>query len=350
MLGLVRGLLVLVLVAWPLASRAEGRLVDFEVRSPRLEHNRLGLSPVRKVTAYLPEGYDRGAARYPVIYFLPNLFEDNRTLFDQQGAKAVFDQAIAKGVIAPVIVVAADFSTPTGSSFYANSPVTGDWTGFLTQDLTAAVDTRFRTLARPGSRALLGDRMGGYGAIRTAMLAPGVFDTVYALHPVGTSIGQQTMNSRPDFERLATAKSVADLGDDVFSRVFLSMYQAFLPNPDKAPLYVDLPARGAGAQRATDAALTAKLQNAFLLDRLLPTHAQNLKALKGFRFDWGRFDSNQDHVVANRAFANLLEELGVSNEAEEYRGWWGERHWGVDGRVYTEALPFFAGTLAFEDG
>jgi hypothetical protein len=226
--------------------------------------------------------------------------------------------------------------------------VTGDWTTFLTQDLTQTIDTRFRTLAKPGSRALLGDRMGGYGALRTAMVAPGVFGTVYALHPVGTGIGQQIMHSRPNFERLAAAKSMADLEGDGFSRVFLAMYQAFLPNPDKAPLFVDLPARGAGAQLVVDAPLTAKLQNSFLLDRLLPAHADNLKALKGLRFDWGRFDGNQDHVVANRAFANLLEEFGVPNEAEEYRGWWGERHWGADGRVYTEALPFFGRTLAFE--
>jgi hypothetical protein len=180
------------------------------------------------------------------------------------------------------------------------------------------------------------------------MVAPGVFGSVYALHPVGTGVGLQTMNSRPNFERLAGAKSLDDLGDDGFSRVFLGMYQAFLPNPDKPPLYADLPASGRGETLATDPVLTAKLQNAFLLDRLLLVHAAELKQLRGLMFDWGRFDGNADHVVSNRAFAGLLEELGVPNEAEEYRGWWGERHWVQDGRVETRALPFFARTLAFE--
>lgn len=346
---LLRGVVLafLVLIA-PLTARSESRLVDFEVASARFDGNKVGVAKVRKATAYLPDGYEAGSRRYPVIYFLPNLFEDNRTLFDQNGARAMLDAAIAKGAMPPAILVAADFSTPVGSSFYATSPVTGDWTGFLTKDLVAAVDGRFRTLAKPEARGLLGDRMGGYGAIRTAMIAPGVFGAVYALHPIGMGTGIQTMHSRPNFERLEAARSPADLGDDGFSRVFLGMYQAFLPNPAKAPLYADLPARRENGRLVVDTALTAKLQNAFLLDRLLPAHADNLKALRGFMFDWGRFDTTTDHVVSSRAFSHLLEEFGIDNEAEEYRGWWGERHWGDEGRVATRALPFFARTLGFE--
>ncbi|KSB91254.1 esterase [Caulobacter vibrioides] len=350
MRGVLWSCLVLLLALAPMAARAEGRLVDFEVASKRFDGAKVGVSPVRKVTAYLPEGYETGARRYPVVYFLPNLFDGHRAIFDRDGAKAVLDRAIAQGTVAPLILVSADFSTPTGSSFYATSPVTGDWTGFLTKDLVAAVDGRLRTLPRPEARGLLGDRMGGYGAIRTAMVAPGVFGSVYALHPVGTGVGLQTMNSRPNFERLAGARSLDDLGDDGFSRVFLGMYQAFLPNPDKPPLYADLPAGGRGETLATDPVLTAKLQNAFLLDRLLPVHATELKSLRGLMFDWGRFDGNADHVVSNRAFAGLLEEFGVPNEAEEYRGWWGERHWTPGGRVEARVLPFFARTLAFEPG
>lgn len=345
--------LVLVLVAAPMAAstaaRAESRLVAFEVVSRRFDGAKVGVSPVRKAIAYLPDGYEAASRRYPVVYLLPNLFDDHQTAFTRDGARAVLDRAIADGAVPPLILVSADFSTPTGSSFYATSPVTGDWTGFLTKDLVEAVDGRFRTLARPQARGLLGDRMGGYGAIRTALLAPGVFGAVYALHPVGTGTGLQTMNSRPNFERLSAAKTLDDLGDDGFSRVFLGMYQAFLPNPDRPPFHADFPASGRGENLRTDPVLTAKLQNAFLLDRLLPANAAALKDLRGLMLDWGRFDPNADHVVSNRAFAHLLEELGVPAEAEEYRGWWGERHWTPGGRVETRALPFFARTLTFEN-
>ncbi len=43
----------------------------------------------------------------------------------------------------------------------------------------------------------------------------------------------------------------------------------------------------------------------------------------------------------------MLDEYGVTYEAEEYRAWWGEKTWGPDGRVMTDFLPFFAKNLTF---
>lgn len=64
-------------------------------------------------------------------------------------------------------------------------------------------------------------------------------------------------------------------------------------------------------------------------------------------FDWGRNDPNYDHIVSIQAFARTLDAFGVPYEAEEYRGGWGDRIWGADGRVATEMLPFFARHLAW---
>jgi hypothetical protein len=65
-------------------------------------------------------------------------------------------------------------------------------------------------------------------------------------------------------------------------------------------------------------------------------------------FDWARGDPNADHVVSNQAFTRVLDAFAVPYEAEEYRGGWGERHWGNEGRIYTEMLPFFSRTLVFD--
>jgi hypothetical protein len=81
---------------------------------------------------------------------------------------------------------------------------------------------------------------------------------------------------------------------------------------------------------------------------MIPRYADNLKSLRGLQFDWGRNDINQDHVYANQAFTHKLDEWGVPYEGEEYRGFFGERNWGMDGRVYTTALPFFRRHLVFE--
>ena len=76
--------------------------------------------------------------------------------------------------------------------------------------------------------------------------------------------------------------------------------------------------------------------------------ADNLKTMRGIAFDWGRFDPNQDHVVANRTFSRRLEDLGVEYEAEEYRGDPFSRVWTDDGRFYTRVLPFLARHLVFD--
>jgi len=329
-------------------ARGDGRVVEVAVRSARLAANRAGVAPERRATVYLPAGYDAGGRRYPVIYYLHGVFDDHRTLYARDGAQAVFDRAVRERVVPGVIVVAADYSTPMGGSFYATSPVTGDWEGFLAEELVAHVDAHYRTLPGPASRGLLGDRMGGYGALRLGMRRPDVFGAVYALHPVGTGAGLVPMHARPDWGRLAAARSPDDLRGDPMTRVFAAIYQAFLPDTARAPLYFAPPARVVDGRLAVDRVRTERLLDGFLLDRQVGRYAGNLRSLRGLKLDWGRDDPLQDHVVANEGFTRALAEYGVPYEAEAYRGGWGDRHWGADGRVYTDALPFFRAHLAFE--
>ena len=339
---------ILLLLSAPVAARAASEVRDLEVASRQFEGNKIGISPRRRVSVYLPDGYATSDRRYPVIYFLHNIFENERALYADHDAQGLFDRAIQAGVIPPVIVVSADFSTPLGGSIYANSPVTGRWRDFMVQELVPWVDGRFRTLATRDARGLAGDRMGGHGAIAFGMRHPEVFGAVYALHPVGTGLGLQTMSSRPNFDLLQNAKSLDDLKADPFSMLFTAIYQAHLPNPGKSPLYADLPARKVDGRLVIDTALTAKLQDGFLLDHSVARYADNLRTLRGLKFDWTRGDPNPDHVISNQAFSRLLTEYGVPHEAEEYVGGWGDRTWGETGRVQTDLLPFFARTLAFE--
>jgi hypothetical protein len=328
-------------------SSAESRLERAQIHSNNFANNKLGISPERRVTVYLPANYASGK-RFPVIYFLNSFDEDETAPFANHDAKALFDKAISDGIINDFIVVTADFATPMGMSWYVNSSVTGNWQDFMIKELVPWVDTHYRTLARSESRGIAGDRMGGYGAIRFGMAYPDVFGSVYAMHPVGTGTGVQTMHSRPDWDKLYAAKSLDDFKGDLFGRIFLSIYQGALPNPQKPPLYVDLPARRENGQLIVDSAQTARLIDNFALERQLPRYAENLKRLRAFKFDWGRNDSNYDHVISNQAFAHKLDEFGVPYEAEEFHGWWGERHWGPDGRIMTDVLPFFARNLVFE--
>jgi hypothetical protein len=323
-------------------STAASRVLDRELQSKSLAGNLVGTDPRRRISVYLPPGYDGSSSRYPVIYYFPNALEDYRVDFDRNDARGLFDRAIAAGVIGKFIVVAADMTTPLGCSWYVNSPVTGNWEDFVIAELVPYVDANFKTLPERAARGIAGDRMGGYGAIRLAMRHPEVFGSVYALHPVGTGSGVLTMYSRPNWDLLAHVSSLAAVRQDVFSSIFVSIYQAFLPNPQKAPLFVDLQATRLDGHLVVDSGVTERLRAEFLLETQIPRYVGNLKSLRGFKFDWGRSDSNQDHVYANQAFTHKLDEFGIEHEAEEFRGGWGDRNWGDDGRVYTEVLPFFS--------
>jgi len=105
-----------------LAQSMPGLIVDRQITSTNFADNKIGLGPVRKMVIYLPPGYHSSTRRYPVIYFLPNPFEDNyRFDFDHRDARGLFDRAIAEGVIKEFILIAVDMNTPLGSSWYVNS-------------------------------------------------------------------------------------------------------------------------------------------------------------------------------------------------------------------------------------
>jgi hypothetical protein len=173
------------------------------------------------------------------------------------------------------------------------------------------------------------------------MRHPDVFGSVYALHPVGTGSGVRIMASLPNWDLLANAKSLEDVKRDGYSRIFTTIFQAHIPNPEKPPLFIDLPASRAGDRLVIDAKVTERLRNNFFLESMVPQYAENLKSLKGFKFDWARSDLNHDHIYSNQALTHKLNEFGIVHEAEEYNGSWGGQTWDEGGRIYTDVLPFF---------
>lgn len=328
-------------------AQAQGTLETRQIRSESFAASKIGISPVRNVSVYLPPGYRAPGKRFPVVYFLNYFFEDHREPFASHGAKALLDKAMAEGVIGDVIVVTADFSTPAGTSWYVDSSVTGNWEDFMVRELVPHIDATYRTLATRDSRGIAGDGPGAYGAIRFGMRHPELFGAVYGLQPVASGPGIQPTHSRPNFERMARATSLDDLRNDGFSLIFTSIYQAFSPNPNRPPLFFDPPVRRVGERIVVDSDTMARFQRGFALTALLPAYADNLKSLRGFKFDWGRQDTLVDHVYGAQAFSNLLAEYGVPHEAEEHGGGFRDRHWGEQGRFYTDLLPFFARTLLF---
>jgi pimeloyl-ACP methyl ester carboxylesterase len=326
---------------------AESQIEKAQIVSRNFEGNKIGIGKTRKFQVYLPDGYAGSSKRYPVLYFLHSFFEDENTFFNHQRGKKLFDQAITSGAIADVIVVTVDFSTPLGGSLFTNSPVTGNWHSFMLEELVPHIDRSYRTLSTRKSRGIFGHFIGGNGAIRFASRHPDVFGSVYALHPVGTGFGHLLMQSRPNWEKLMKVKSLDEIKGDGLSEIFSAIYQAHLPNPEKAPLYFDPPARMENGKLILDSALVEKVQAGFFLEKQVPEYAENMKKLIGFKFDWGRHDPNQDHVYSNQFYSRKLNEFGVPHEAEEYNGAGGSEIFAADGRIANDVMPFFQKHLTF---
>jgi Putative esterase len=285
-----------------------GSVVEREIHAESLRHSKIGTDSLRRLLVYLPAGYAKSHQQYPVVYMLPNPIGDFREDFTQHSSAKVFDQAIAAKIIPPCIFVVADFSTPLGPSWYVNSPVTGDWDDFAVKELVPYIDTNFRTLARSSSRAIIGNFIGAYGALRMGILHPDVFGTVYAMQPVGTGSGVQVFTSRPDWALLERANSLAQVQNAGFSTLFLSMFQAFLPNTAKAPLYVDFPVEETSGNFPVNAERMAQLRSRFFIAELVPQHLEQIKHLRALKIDWSRNDSIYDHVYSNQVLTHLLNE------------------------------------------
>ena len=325
-----------------------GTLVTTHLTSAVLRENRIGLKPERSVSVYLPAGYNESGQSYPVVYYFHSFYWSNERMFADGAVVRLLDRAIATGTSRGFILVVADFSSPTTGSFYENSSTSGRWLDFITQELVPFIDRDYRTLAHRESRGLAGDMIGGYGALKLAMLHPEMFNAVYALHPVGTGTGLTPMVERPNWPRTHQAKVFSDLDGDGFSQVFLAMAQAYLPNPDRPPFYCDFMVELEAGVPKVHVEHIRTLQSRFLLDQWLTTHGDNLRQIRGIKFDWGRYDPNQDHVYANQAFTRKLDELGIEHEAEEYRGNTWNKNWTEHGRFWSDLLPFFNRMLEFK--
>jgi S-formylglutathione hydrolase FrmB len=334
----------------PAGEPPRGTVVDEPLVSVVLSDNRVGLKLDRAIKVFLPPGYAKSARRYPVVYFLHNAWWSPRQMFEDGRMQRLMERGFADGTVQEFILVAADYTGPTTGSLYENSPVTGRWLDYTVDEVVPLIDRRYRTLARRESRAVVGDFFGGRGALKLAMVKADLFGVAYAMHPVATGTGDIPWSSLEiDWPRMFAAKSYGELGGFGRSQIFWAIHQAFAPNVANAPCYCDFYTELKDGKPVYNPDRVREMQRTFLLDGTLPESAAALRSMRGLAFDWGRFDTTQAHVISNRQFSRMLEDLGVEHEAEEYRGDPWNRTWTEDGRFAKRVLPFLQRRLAQPD-
>jgi pimeloyl-ACP methyl ester carboxylesterase len=342
-------ILFLLFIAFRLVAQTPppaGRVVVTHLDSKLLRGNPGGENPRRRVSVYLPAGYDTNPQkRYPVVYYLHGFTWSDSLIFNQDGMTALLDQAIADKQIRPFIMVVANEKTRYGGSMYVNSATNGPWADFTARELVQFIDKNYRTLARPGSRGLAGHSMGGGGTLRLALLYPGTWAAAYALSPAFLGPSPEYMPGGVGLRKALAAKSPADLARDYDGQLIMALARAFSPEPG-APFGAALPGSlGADSVARREAALARWV--AAMPTYLLPTHPASLRHLRGLAFDWGAQDEVRHIPPACRTFSQWLSAFSIPHKAEEYEGTHGSRIMGRTGRVYQHVLPFFDKYLDF---
>ncbi|MFD2561198.1 alpha/beta hydrolase [Aquimarina rubra] len=327
----------------------KGKIINDTIDSKVLALNKIGLNTKRNVKIYLPPGYSQSKNKYPVVYYLHSLFENPNHIVSDHKTPEIVDKSIENNQSKEFIFVVADFTSTTVGSLFENSNTSGRWLDFITTELVPFVDQNYRTISDKNSRAVIGHFMGGRGALQLGMTYPEVFSVVYALHPVATGSGYLPRVSLAiDWDKVHAAKSYAEINENVMAQIFTSVCQAFLPNPNRPPLYCDfLFEKDENDKLKLNPKNVRKEQKQFHLDEKLDEYADNLRSLKAIAFDWARFDQTQAHVISNRRFSKKLMDIGVDHEGIEFVGDPWNKYWGDDGRIATRVLPFLNKHLNF---
>ncbi|HZD65938.1 MAG TPA: alpha/beta hydrolase-fold protein [Acidimicrobiales bacterium] len=334
------------------APAVAGRFTREVVDSPALAGNPLGDPAQRPLWVYTPPGYDQEPGRrYPAVYVIQGFTGQadmwwNRRPW-QPGFPVLIDQLFATAAVPPAVVALVDAWTSLGGSQFLNSPATGRYMDYLTQDVVGAVDARYRTVADRDHRALAGKSSGGYGAMVVPMLAPEVFGAL------ATHAGDAGFELCYLADVAVAARSLRDDYEGSYDRFWeaFSSRAAFAKRSDAALLNTYAMAACYSAEPDGTVTLPFDPVTAALRDdvwarwqahdpvRMAPRHADALRSLRAVWVDAGRSDDYWLDLGA-QAFAAQLGELGVAHRFELFEG----THSGIEHR-YPLALRYLVEAL-----
>ena len=149
----------------------EGSRVEYKTFQSKLLNREI------RYGLYLPVSYANSTKKYPVLYFLHGLNE-NEMRWSTRGLTDVkLDKMVADGKIGEFIV-----AVPFGAtSFYTNARSgNAPWEDMIVKEFIPLIESTYRVNATRATRGISGISMGGYGALKIAMKYPDLFGSVSA--------------------------------------------------------------------------------------------------------------------------------------------------------------------------
>lgn len=278
----------------------ESRTDTVKIDSVHLSKNIIGDKSEHMIYIYLPEGYTSDGDPMPVVYFLHGL-NDSAWEFTYR-TKTELDKAF-DGTVDEFIVVVLDGNNKTGGSFYVNSPSSGYWEDFITDEVVGYVDSHYNTLAQSDSRCITGYSMGGFGALNIGLRHPDLFSSVLAFCPGVYADGQ-----------------LQAMWDSWYGwpEVKHSYAQAFSPNSDSEKDFGNIPDFSGSKE---DNAILADWDSGYgcwgeKLDQYLSLDT----ALKCIQVNYSPTDEFAWITEGCQYFGDLMKDRNITYELNEFKG------------------------------
>ena len=204
---------LLVLGSVPLAQ-GQGRAECSTIKSAVLARS-------VRYCAFLPPGFDQDKAqRYPVVYYLHGLGDNEQSLLNFGGWDVV-EQLRSGGKIGDVVILAPN----GGHSFYLNSEDGRvRYEDFFIKEFMPQMEKKYRAGGARGARGITGVSMGGYGALRLAFKYPTEFAAVSAQMPALIPDLPENLNAGG---RGSPGAMLGDVFGDPFNRSYFERNNVF---------------------------------------------------------------------------------------------------------------------------
>ncbi|MCG6872410.1 MAG: enterochelin esterase [Gammaproteobacteria bacterium] len=334
----------------PVAER--GTLHVLSIESAALKGNPPGDPHVRELHVYAPPGYDE-SRRYPLFmdvvgYTGSGQAHSNWKPFGLNLPERL-DVLTERGELGDgVIAVMPDCFTAYGGNQYINSGATGRYMDYLLDEVVPLVESRFSCHGDREHRAIFGKSSGGYGAMVHGLLRPDFWGGI-ACHSGDAYFEYAYLADMPDLldvlsrheesvekfltyawkhEKLSRSEGMA--------LMMIGMAAHYDPDPNE-PVGFQLPVDLHTGEIRWD-----RWERWLEHDpvRLIDSHADNLRQLRGIYIDCGTQDQFK-LLWGARQMHRKLNDLDIRHEYQEFD----DNHSDIDYRM-NKSLPFLYRSMA----
>lgn len=168
--------IILVLCLSAFAAMAQSRIITDTLSSKVLGKD-------VPFNVYLPAGFDKSDAQYPVVYLLHGLYGTHLDWESVGRLKLVADPLIASGEAVPMVIImpcAGHEDVHHVQNGYFNMPGC-NYEDFFFTEFLPSVEKKYRCIGDKEHRAIMGLSMGGGGSTVYSQRHPEMFSSCYAM-------------------------------------------------------------------------------------------------------------------------------------------------------------------------